>query len=295
MQINTQKPPLWLEQFSCNYDFRPSEVKTRYIIASTPRSGSHFLSNALYNTKYFGYPLEYFNERNLGAWKKRAEKEFGDIDLIDFLENIRTSSNGCFGIKLHYNQISTFISEVGYEYFLNNKFILLRRRDILGQAISWSRASQTKAWKSDLQKTQEAVYDFDSIDRSIDKILYHSSCWEKLLLQSEVNYLEIFYEDMVANTLGTIKQIADFMLVDFPVDHKEIMSNTGKQRTLENIDWRERYIADAKLQNQNKSTYVYGNTDKRAVKSKRRLIGNLYIRNKIKNIIAFFNFYVSHR
>jgi len=64
-------PHPYPEQFSPAMDRPPFYGRPRwYLIASTPRCGSHFLGHALIESGHFGVPLEYLHRGNLDHWRQ---------------------------------------------------------------------------------------------------------------------------------------------------------------------------------------------------------------------------------
>jgi LPS sulfotransferase NodH len=92
------------------YDFTDTvPLRKSYIIASTPRCGSTFLSTVLWQTGVLGAPSEYWNYHKRAAVKtigmrmmERLEA-FSRADYLTKLLACRTSRNGVFGVKVHYN------------------------------------------------------------------------------------------------------------------------------------------------------------------------------------------------
>ena len=97
--------------FDTTYDFpRVNSKPAVYLIASTPRSGSHYISHLLFATKYLGAPLEYLSAANFRRWSQIA----GSEDPARVLEEImarRTSPNGWFGVQTHWYQFSEILSD----------------------------------------------------------------------------------------------------------------------------------------------------------------------------------------
>src|SRR5438105_1838527 len=125
-------------------------VRIRYGILSSQRSGSTLLARALFETRHAGDPLEYFNLRLLALARKQTGNQFlTPIEFMRLMELRRTSPNGVFGMKIHYEQmLRAFQSNVPNQKmieFLRNQHHLfwMRRRDRLRQAISHALATQT--------------------------------------------------------------------------------------------------------------------------------------------------------
>lgn len=140
---------LYKEQFSINYDFNPyyGDVKN-IVFCTTPRCGSHMLGHMLYQSKAFGFPLEYLNELNLKKWKSIVGSQ--DLrEVVDGLKVKRTSENGVFSIKTHFSHMKNCGGMgVFKSLFPNAKYIHIKRRDVVGQAVSFFIAKKTEKWIS---------------------------------------------------------------------------------------------------------------------------------------------------
>jgi trehalose 2-sulfotransferase len=241
---------VWHEQFDPKHDMVSTTPTVRYALCTTPRCGSHFLGHLLQRSGYFGYPLEYFNPLNMPEWQKRAAAE-GVAGVVEFLENKRTSPNGCFGIKLHYSQLAHAVALIGLRPLIENwSFVLLRRQDVLGQAISWARASQTKAWISNMPERAPASYDRSAIAYRLTLVLEHTAGWQRFLAENGVLPLELTYEDVMATPADAVARIADLLRIDLPDPPVAGELLTRVQRSRASDDWRERFTADMREQHQ---------------------------------------------
>ena len=107
------------------------EVKISYVICSTPRSGSTLLCRGLWDTGRAGAPHEYFHENKhmpqiISRWKPRSFN-----DYLSNLLRFRTSSNGVFGFKAHFDQFK-YLSENTTldDTFPDLKYIRIRSRKL---------------------------------------------------------------------------------------------------------------------------------------------------------------------
>jgi trehalose 2-sulfotransferase len=258
MTSKKQREPVWKDQFLPEQDLVGPAPTVRYVICSTPRSGSHFLGHMMKNTGVFGYPLEYFNPGNLPTWRQRASAE-GYESVIRFLEGKRTGRNGRLGIKLHRTHLAAAIEEIGVEALQSDwKFILLRRRDILGQALSWSNAAQTGVWMSGLPAKGEAVYDRQLIMKYMKRICRQGASWREFLAERGLVPLELAYEDVAADPSGALETVSEFLSTPLPrdLDVSRIVT-TKVQRANFMEAWRERFIRETKEQSKLASSTEY--------------------------------------
>ena len=237
---------IWDEQFKRDYDFpRSKAVSTKYIICSTPRCGSHFLGHLLYRAGTFGYPLEYFHPSNLPHWLARARQENEDKDLLTFLQKIRTSPNGCFGIKAHFTHLKFLERYISLNILAcNYKFIFIRRKDLARQAISYSKALQTGVWISELESNNKAHYIKNSIKKCLNNINWQNACWLSFLNALGINFLDLQYESLREQPDKALQSIAYFLNVEFSKDVDLTCLRTKVQGTQENEVWKRKFTRE---------------------------------------------------
>jgi LPS sulfotransferase NodH len=192
-------------------DYPKTEVVQAYLILSSPRSGSTMLSTALASSKIAGRPLEYLNPTSLAA----AGVGQDIAKLIGYLEDVRnrrTTPNGVFGMKLHFNQFANLfvrqgqVNELGVGFLKTfNKVILTHRHDKVLQAISLMHANRSKLWNSKdaghagSVSSQFREEDVDTITACLAKLVNEEASWRLLMAQLKLNCIDISYEDLCAN------------------------------------------------------------------------------------------------
>lgn len=210
-QIQKTASGVWLRQFDDVFDFPSTEIKTRYVLCTTPRCGSHFLGHMLHQTGDFGYPLEYLNPGNWQVWRQRAAAA-GFAKPLDYIKSIRTGPNGVFGIKLHHEHLELFLEQEPDP--LSYHFIHLTRQDIVRQAVSFAKAQQTNSWISDMEPTVTARYDYDQTAAKLAEISKGNVNWTAFLASNGQSPLSITYEATAAAPQNTVQDIAKFLKVD---------------------------------------------------------------------------------
>jgi LPS sulfotransferase NodH len=238
----------WTEQFDPALDFATAaaNVSVRYAICSTPRSGSHFLGQLLYATERMGCPLEYFHHRNVIRWHERAANARGGSDLLRFIAGIRTSPNGCFGIKAHYPHLRTLVQYIPIHEFVSSfAHIRIVRRDLLAQAISFARAIQTDDWISrGPDSGRSAVYDSDQIRRYLAEIARQNASWDYFFCAFGIQPLIVEYESLAVDPAACVRRVAAFVGIDLPVDLAISAARTSRQRGDETSPWRNRFVKE---------------------------------------------------
>jgi LPS sulfotransferase NodH len=230
------------DQFNAAWDLRcDSGPVSYYAVCTTPRAGSHFLGHLMYSTGAMGYPLEYFQAANLARWGELAGSD--DISQIfSYIKARRTSSNGCFGIKVFLAQMLRYPFDA---LFPGCRLILIERDDLLGQAISLVRAHQTNQWIS-LHTEPEAPtrYDFAAIDSAITELLDMKAQWLRFFAVSGREFLKVTYESLIADPEAGISRIADYLSLPRPLIHWELV-RPQKQSGEESENWRRRFREEA--------------------------------------------------
>jgi LPS sulfotransferase NodH len=193
--------------------------RTCYLIASSPRSGSQLLGALLAATGLAGFPDEHFNPWHMGD----AVNTFpGDLiygpEHIEKLIRKHTTPNGVFGTKAHFLQVVNFVGLDRLEslYPAPLKYISLYRRDYTRQGISLARAEQTSSYNSVQQETRAPVYNFYQIMQCIREVRVDAKGWETWFQQRGIEPLRVVYEDFLADQLGGLRRIIDFLEVPLP-------------------------------------------------------------------------------
>src|SRR5215204_3248954 len=128
---------------SADEDVGPYACSFRYVLCTTPRTGSSMLSASLREFGSLGYPHEYLNLRFVKAWADRCGMaRVSMTQYLRFLESRRCSPNGVFGLKVHFSQLEPALGESNRQAEFLRRFdrcIVLGRRNKVAQAISWLR------------------------------------------------------------------------------------------------------------------------------------------------------------
>ena len=232
------------DQFGPDYDQPPFSGKPRtYVVAASPRSGSNLLGHLLMSTKVLGSPFEYFHPVHARTWMPLL----GVSDFQSMIEGIqarRTSPTGWFGVKSHWFQFRRLLANEPLMRFLAiERYIEIRRRDRLAQAISWVMARQTNAWISFQDRETQPQYDFAAIQSAVAAVQTEVEGWDRFFTQRKIPRLVIHYEDLVERPRGIMKQL----LQRFDLQGADIApgSRFPKRQASEiNAEWRERFLKD---------------------------------------------------
>jgi len=214
-----------------------------YAILTQPRSGSNLLCQYLSSTDQLGYPLEYFNgpgRRALGLPDFPDNPEL----QIDAILRIGTTLNGVYAVKLFASQFADVSRRIRWMDLLPAlHFVYLSRDDLLGQAISWTRALQIEQYRSTQRATGDAIYDGDLIRSRLMAIVRERSQWDAFFARTGIQPLRITYERFLEDRSGHVGRIADLVGVENPViDERRI--DLAMQRDAVTEEWRQRFRAE---------------------------------------------------
>ncbi|WJS86011.1 Stf0 family sulfotransferase [Paracoccus sp. TOH] len=236
------------QQFSTDMDLPAYEGPVRtYLIASTARSGSHMLGHMLKDAGPFGVPLEYLHRANLKLWMHRFGTEEVEPTLREVIRH-RTGPTGWFGLKAHWHQFAPFRREYDISILGDLRAVFwIYRRDILGQAISYTIAAQTGQWISGAPRKAEPRYDFAAIERNLNNLRAENNFWGSYLSKQEkLPVLRVAFEDLVDPSLRPtlMKQMLERLDADMPSrEQVDEPVRTQRQSASINDEWREAYMA----------------------------------------------------
>ena len=226
-----------------DFPIREQGATRRYLLCSTARCGSTLVGDILHRSGLAGDPQEYLNGRLIAAYLRAANRLDGKVNIFDYLDDIetrRTSENGVFGIKVHFEHVLSLWQKKNRDAlkFLQrfDKIILLTRQDKLAQAVSLHKARSTQIWTSedyqfleddDPRKTRKASYDPFRISRALGDILLQENGWKSTLSSAKLKFGVIQYEDFVANPDNRTRQLFNYL--DLPEPTEQLVPSVQRQ------------------------------------------------------------------
>lgn len=250
----TVRPDPSTERDGPDADLPSTVVRRTLFLASQPRSGSTLLSRALWDTGLCGRPWEYLGALHIAAFRSRWAAPYGRrspvgvvaraekgvrrlfgapwtagvsvglarwtaADVRDHLARVtalRTTGNGVFGVKAHFEQVSTILLERGLspeDLWPDVRFVWLVRRDAVRQAVSFARARQTAAWTGDTSASRAPRYHREDVARALADIARWDRDWGAFFAPRSPP-LRLVYEDVAANLEGALAAV--FTHLDLP-------------------------------------------------------------------------------
>jgi len=218
-----------------------------YIIACTPRVGSHLLGNALAATGLAGHPRERFPRFTPGtapltpmdrmrlvtqAPPEETYDTSADAEYVREIFAAGTSPNGIFGIVIHWFQVQDAVRRVqAYldtrqvaphavfsSAFPNLSYVWLKRRDRVAQAVSWFRSIQTGTYvgRGGAGAGGEAhlCFDYAKIRYLLSAINSFENAWGSFFAAGGVTPFVLHYEDLAARYAESVGSVLDFLQVD---------------------------------------------------------------------------------
>ena len=211
------------------------------IVVAETRSGSNFLCALMANTGKLGNPQEYFSPHIIYENAETISERY-QVAL-----NKGMTDNGVIAIKLFAHQLD-WINKDNYklsDLFPNRHWIWLRRKDLLGQAISRTIALQTESWHSNTTSASMPVYSAITIMRALKYISIAETRWNLFFIRNNLSPLVLWYEDLVIKPEDMIMQISSYTGVDISPDNINMDVHTSIQRTDLNAEWRNRFLAES--------------------------------------------------
>ncbi|WP_446217768.1 Stf0 family sulfotransferase [Micromonospora sp. IBHARD004] len=248
----------------------PADRVDSYFICATPRTGSSLLLGLLESTGVAGRPQAYFRSPDEPLWADRwqlSRTAGGGFDYADYVRAALAggrTENGVFGAKLMWGTLDEVVGKLAARHpdlagdqvallnraFGRTRFVLLRRDDVLAQAVSWLRAEQTGTWfvggngeiGGNAGDGRPPRFDPDQIRHFIGKIREHNAAWEAWFASWGIRPHVVRYEELDADMVATTHRILDFLGLDVP-EGCTITARHQRQTDELNRLWIERYGA----------------------------------------------------
>jgi trehalose 2-sulfotransferase len=208
------------------------------------------LCQYLSSTGMLGNPLEYFNgggRRLLGY----PEYPDGPSKQIDWIVTEGATSNGIYGLKIFPAQVEQIEKSIRWTELLPDlKFVLLKRRDILGQALSAVRALQTEQWRASMPARGPALYDGAQIYERLQTAARDYARWDIFFARRAVAAAVIIYEDFLVDPQSAVDQVADLFGLRGQARAAGERIDLKSQRDAITEEWRARFLDEYRGRNE---------------------------------------------
>jgi trehalose 2-sulfotransferase len=234
-----------------------------YLICATPRTGSTLLCGLLKSSGVAGRPASYFNRRGLHNYAddwRIARPRDGRIDeaYVRAALAAGTTSNGVFGGRIMAESLPELIGDLAADsgsavtdvellsaQFGRLRFVHLRRRDVVAQAVSWAKALQTHYWHPDEAVEpggQHPHYDEELIGRLVAAIEKFEADWTLWFDAHSIVPYQVVYEELAADPLRTAHNVLDYLGLHVPPD-QQLEIGHRRQADQVNAEWAARFRA----------------------------------------------------
>lgn len=203
-----------------------------YLVAISPRSGSSYFIDLLGKTSRLGEPGEYLNPNLIPDMAVSLQaNNFSDcwVNLIN-----RKAGETCFGVKASFFHFMPLI-ETGLDELLfnNSKIILLKRKNIVRQAISLYLATKSDIFHTNIKHStekwkvlEEIEYNDKYIRHCIEHIYHQELGWSEYL-KNKI-YLPLWYEDILEDPKKCVTKTLEYLEREY-VDDDVIMNSIFKK------------------------------------------------------------------
>lgn len=238
----------WSE-FHRDYDLPPYVGPRRtYLIATTQRTGSHFLAHLLGARGVVGVPFEYLNRHRASLELQSRGEEINEqahVTLLREMRERRTGSAGWFGVKAHcHTWLATLKNPELADQIQPEAFIHLRREDRIAQAASLALAEQTGWWVDESQtRAFSPIYSPAHIRKALETLEAEDEAWQAYFSQGR-DRLVLTYEEVIANPEAAVSAVCTHLgVTDTGVPRRTFPSPRARPDGLVG-QWAERFRRD---------------------------------------------------
>jgi len=186
-----------------------------------------------------GRPVEFFRSATIA----QAVERDPEGELQRKLERACTP-NGVYGLKVFSTQFDLAEKTNWADRLPNLRFVHLERLDLLGQAISQVRATQTMQFESSKGAIREPYYDRAAIGRLVNRIAHRQARWRAWFARNGLSPLYLTYESVSADPSQAVAAIGKLIgLSDTPVLGGDV--GMAVQRDELSQQWRERFVGES--------------------------------------------------
>lgn len=223
-----------------------------YILCTAPRCGGTLLGSLLYQSNMMGVPHEYFHPEEVISdlckrWNLPEKTE--DKVYLSAIKRKRSSLNGIFGLKAHFSQLSALTKSDPFIAFLKATkcFVHVTRKDLIGQAVSYAMAHQSREWSSLHKAEATPKYDAKLISNALNDILSQNLQWQRFYAVNNVSPIEVTYEDLLEAPNQICKNICAQMGVITDHNFSIEKSPLAKQSSDLNVEWIKRFKEESRI------------------------------------------------
>lgn len=212
-------------------------MSSSYFLCATPRTGSTWLCSLLKSTNVAGIPESYFRKQDLEKWAGKWGYSYSADEFLHYAERMTQeaqTSNGVMASRIMWGTLGEIIHSIKNEanfaelrdgailseVFGPLKYVYLKRRDYIAQAVSRLRAEQSNIWHStDINKPQNSeglMYDFQALHEFVKEAEADNKDWEDWFTAQDIKPHIIIYENLQKQPKEEIERILQFLNIPIP-------------------------------------------------------------------------------
>jgi LPS sulfotransferase NodH len=233
-------------------------VRSSYLICAVPRSGSYLLCEGLRNTGVAGRPTEYFS----GGFQEYWSPRWGTPAFDDYMRRAveaGTTPNGVCGVKAHAPQFDYFARQASgrmpvphadrpellQRWLPDLRYVRLRRRDKVRQAVSYVKAIQSNIWWDadqppapyDAPRPDAVRFDYLLIAASMARLAEEDDRWTRYFATNGIVPLTLDYEDLQADPDSAVCTVLEFLEVELPTGYRPPAPTFRQQADAQTERW----------------------------------------------------------
>ena len=218
-------------------------------VAMIPRSGSTLLGEALRQTEAFGSTREWLNPNPVNNIVKFVDR-YGTnsrSDYLDFFYNFSATANAIASMKCSYMQALPFLYDnLLMECFDEVQFVYQTRENVLEQAVSFYKASQSGQWSTLKSEGTSALpgYNAEGILNCLNELLDMQKSWEIFFHTRGILPLRMSYEQLESDLDGQIRRLSALMNIPPPAPLDQNALKIQKQRDDITAQWVDQFTED---------------------------------------------------
>lgn len=174
-----------------------------------------------------------------------------------------TTANGVFSTKLMWNYFPDFISKLHdipryhelatpsllAAVFPDPRYIFVKRRDKLGQAVSLWKGIQTWVWRAEdapglngkKQASHDLTFHFGAIDHLSQQLEQNEQAWQNFFDDHHIQPFTIVFEDFITSQEETTQAVLRFLGIAIPPDSTFVPPRMHRQADELSASWIEQY------------------------------------------------------
>jgi LPS sulfotransferase NodH len=217
------------------------------IMCFVNRCGSNYIAELLKSTGALSGFQEALNAYNIRTLTPIYRVEtFAEYLARYRSEDLDNNPHHLWGLKAGWMQLAMLWRTRAIPRLLDPTLLIVRRRDLIAQAISYHIAEETAQWKSTDQSEiprHSVIYNGQNILDKLQGIIHSYSRLNEIALLANCPVQEIVYEDVLETPLSSIARLTR-ALVGRELTPVEAAVTIGIQRDKLNEEFKRRFLAD---------------------------------------------------